>query len=83
METNPDNKFTQQYPKTTRGIFKRFLFWISILCGISAIALMIMYPYDKVQVIVTPTIIIAVVASLVRLLMNNQHKKRNANNITE
>jgi hypothetical protein len=42
-----------------------------------------MYSYDKVQVVVTPTIIIAVVASLVRVLMNNQDKKRNANNITQ
>ncbi|MHB8260974.1 MAG: hypothetical protein ACYDCN_15330 [Bacteroidia bacterium] len=82
METKPDNKFTQQYPKTTRGIFKRFLFWISILCGISAIALMIMYPYDKIQIVVMPTIWIAIITSLVRLLMNKQDKKRNANNIS-
>jgi amino acid permease len=79
METKPDNEFTKQYPKTARGIFKRVLFWITILCSISAIALMIMYPYDKVQAVVMPPIIIAVVASLVRVLMNKQDKKRNAN----
>jgi hypothetical protein len=38
-----------------------------------------MYPYDKVQAVVMPPIIIAVVASLVRVLMNKQDKKRNAN----
>ncbi|MHB8258994.1 MAG: hypothetical protein ACYDCN_03100 [Bacteroidia bacterium] len=83
METKPDNEFTKQYPKTVRGIFKRFLFWITILCSISAIALIIIYPYDKVQVIVTPTVFIAVIASLVRLLMIRQDKKRNANNISQ
>jgi hypothetical protein len=81
MEKNikPDNDFAKQYPKTPRGFFKRFLFWITILCSLSAIGLMIIYPYNEVRNIVLPTLGVAIIASLGRMRMNKQDKKSGTN----
>jgi|GEM_PF-4365463 len=76
MEQKVNTDFAKKYPKTPRGVFKLFLFWLFVLCGATGVIFYLMHPNDPIAMkIVWPMIIASITSLILHTILNQLDKK--------